>query len=76
MRKVNGIIYTKDHRFVKVVEVVPINFMLWSAREQRNIIYPSFRTSENLAVKLQIKVLTRRADINRHLGHGAPGDGP
>ena len=38
----NGIIYTKDHRFVKVVEVVPINFMLRSAREQRNIIY-SFR---------------------------------
>ena len=35
----NGIIYTKDHRFVKVVEVVPINFMLRSAREQRNIIY-------------------------------------
>ena len=35
----NGIIYTKDHRYVKVVEVVPINFMLRSAQEQRNIIY-------------------------------------
>lgn len=33
----NGIIYTKDHRYVKVVEVVPINFMLRSAREQRNM---------------------------------------
>ena len=26
----NGIIYTKDHRYVKVVEVVPINFMNYS----------------------------------------------
>ena len=35
----NGIIYTKDHRYVKVVEVVPINFMLRSAQEQRNIMF-------------------------------------
>ena len=35
----NGMIYTKDHRYVKVVEVVPINFLLRSAREQRGIIY-------------------------------------
>ena len=35
----NGVIYTKDHRYVKVVEVIPINFLLRSAREQRGIIY-------------------------------------
>ena len=63
----NGIIYTKDHRFVKVVEVVPINFMLRSAREQRNIIYSFLSYLKISPVKLQIKVLTRRADINRHL---------
>ena len=63
----NGIIYTKDHRFVKVVEVVPINFMLRSAREQRNIIYSFVSYLKISPVKLQIKVLTRRADINRHL---------
>ncbi len=33
----NGIIYTRDHRYLKIVEVVPINFLLRSAREQRNI---------------------------------------
>ena len=28
VRKIeNGIIYTKDHRFVKIIEVVPINFL-------------------------------------------------
>lgn len=63
----NGIIYTKDHRFVKVVEVVPINFMLRSTREQRNIIYSFVSYLKISPVKLQIKVLTRRADINRHL---------
>lgn len=49
----NGIIYTKDHRYVKVVEVVPINFMLRSAQEQRNIIYsfvsyPAFFSSREV----------------------------
>ena len=35
----HGIIYTTDHRYVKIIEVLPINFLLRSAREQRNIIY-------------------------------------
>lgn len=63
----NGIIYTKDHRFVKVVEVVPINFLLRSAREQRNIIYSFVSYLKISPVKMQFKVLTRRADIGRHL---------
>lgn len=63
----NGIIYTKDHRYVKVVEVIPINFMLRSAREQRSIIYSFISYLKISPVKLQFKVLTRRADINRHM---------
>lgn len=63
----NGIVYTKDHRFVKIVEVVPINFLLRSAREQRSIIYSFISYLKISPVKLQFKVLTRRADINRHL---------
>ena len=47
--------------------MVPINFMLRSAREQRNIIYSFVSYLKISPVKLQIKVLTRRADINRHL---------
>ena len=31
----NGIIYTKDHRYVKIVEIIPINFLLRSSREER-----------------------------------------
>lgn len=63
----NGIIYTKDRRFVKIIEVEPINFLLRSAREQRNIIYSFISFLKISPVKLQFKVLTKRADINRHL---------
>lgn len=63
----NGIIYTKDRRFVKIIEVVPINFLLRSAREQRNIIYSFISYLKISPVKIQFKVLTKRADINRHL---------
>ena len=68
IRKIeNGIIYTKDHRYVKIIEVIPINFLLRSAREQRNIIYSFISYLKISPVKLQFKVLTRRADINKHL---------
>jgi len=63
----NGIIYTKDHRYVQVVEVVPVNFFLRSAREQRNIIYSFVSYLKISPVRLQFKVLTRKADIERHL---------
>nr|WP_300815655.1 ATP-binding protein [uncultured Acetatifactor sp.] len=63
----NGIIYTKDRRYIKVVEVIPINFLLRSAREQRGIIYSFVSYLKISPVKLQFKVLTRRADIGRHM---------
>ena len=62
----NGIIYTKDHRCLKIVEVVPISFLLRSAREQRNIIYSFVSYLKISPVKIQCKVLTKRADINKH----------
>ena len=63
----NGVIYTKDHRFIKIIEIEPINFLLRSAREQRNIIYSFISFLKISPVKLQFKVLTKRADINKHL---------
>ena len=52
---------------MKVVEVIPINFLLRSAREQRSIIYSFVSYLKISPVKLQFKVLTRRADIGRHM---------
>ncbi len=63
----NGIIITKDHRYVKIIEVSPINFLLRSAREQRNIIYSFVSYLKISPAKLQFKVLTKKADVNRHL---------
>lgn len=63
----NGIVYTKDHRYVKILEVIPINFLLRSGREQRNIIYSFVSYLKICPVRVQFKVLTRRADINLHM---------
>lgn len=63
----NGIIYTKDHRYVKIIEVLPVNFLLRSAREQRSIIYSFISYLKISPVKIQFKVLTKQADINRHV---------
>ncbi len=62
----NGIIYTKDHRYIKIIEVIPINFLLRSAREQKNIIYSFISYLKISPVKIQFKVLTKRADLNKH----------
>ena len=63
----HGVIYTRDHRYVKVVEVVPVNFLLRSAREQRSIIYSFVSYLKIAPVKVQVEALAKRADINRHL---------
>lgn len=63
----HGIIYTRDHRYIKLIEVIPVNFLLRSAREQRNIIYAFVSYLKIAPVKVQFKALTRRADINRHI---------
>ena len=62
----NGIIYTTDHRYLKIIEVVPVNFLLRSAREQKSIIYSFISYLKISPVKIQFKVLTKRADLNRH----------
>ena len=41
----NGVIYTRDHRYVKVVEVVPVNFLLRSAQERYHLFL--YQLSEN-----------------------------
>ena len=63
----NGVIYTRDRRYVKVVEVVPVNFLLRSAQEQRSIIYSFISYLKIAPVKVQFKVLTKCADIDRHM---------
>lgn len=63
----NGIIYTTDGRYVKILEIEPINFLLRSAREQQGIIYSFISYLKISPVKLQIKMISKKADINKHL---------
>ncbi len=45
----------------------PINFLLRSVREQKNIISSFASWMKISPVKIQIKVLTKKADISKHL---------
>ena len=63
----NGICYLRDKRYIKIIEVEPINFLLRSAREQRNIIYSYMSYLKISPVRMQIKVISKKADISNHL---------
>ncbi len=63
----NGIVHLADGRFVKILEIEPVNFLLRSAREQKNIIAAFAAWMKISPVKIQIKVLTKKADIGKHL---------
>lgn len=63
----NGICYLRDKRYIKIIEVEPINFLLRSVREQRNIIYSYMSYLKISPVRMQIKVISKKADISNHL---------
>lgn len=59
----DGIVMTKDSRYVKVLEVMPVNFDLKSLIEQQNIIYYFGSYLKVAPDNLQIKIMTQKADI-------------
>ena len=63
----NGIVHLTDGRYIKILEVEPINFLLRSVREQKNIIHSFASWLKISPVNVQIKVLTKKADIGKHL---------
>ena len=68
IRKIkNGIVYTTDDRYVKIVEVMPINFLLRSPAEQRNIISSFLSYLKIAPPKMQFKVVSKKADIAEYL---------
>ena len=60
----NGTIYTDDGRYVKVLEVLPINFLLKSREEQEQVIYDFEKFLRIAPDNFQIKVLAKKTDIS------------
>ena len=63
----HGIIEMTDGRYIKILEIEPINFMLRSDEEQYNII-SSFASWLKISPQnLQFKSFTRKADSDKHI---------
>lgn len=63
----NGIIETVDGRYIKILEIEPINFLLRSDEEQA-IIISSFASWLKISpMRLQFKSITRKADSDKHI---------
>lgn len=63
----HGIIETTDGRYIKILEIEPINFMLRSEEEQYEIICSFASWLKISPVHLQFKSITRKADSDKHI---------
>ncbi|MFR9537840.1 MAG: hypothetical protein SNJ11_04810 [Rikenellaceae bacterium] len=64
---VNGVIITKDKRFIKVMEVLPINFYLKPESERQNIIANYAAFLKIAPHTLQAQVITQKADMTVYI---------
>ena len=63
----SGVIKLTDGRYIKILEIEPINFMLRSAEEQLGIIYSFAGWLKISPIRMQFKSITRKADTDRHI---------
>lgn len=63
----HGIIETTDGRYIKILEIEPINFMLRLEEEQYEIICSFASWLKISPVHLQFKSITRKADSDKHI---------
>jgi len=64
---VSGMIVTKDKRFVKILEVLPVNFHLKTPHEQQNIIHYFASYLKIAPNNLEIKISTQRLDLEDYI---------
>ncbi len=68
VRNINyGVIETTDGRYIKILEIEPINFMLRSSEEQFGIISSFASWLKISPMRLQFKSITRKADSDKHV---------
>ena len=63
----HGIIETTDGRYIKILEIEPINFMLRSDEEQFGISSSFANWLKISPMRLQFKSVTRKADSEKHI---------
>jgi hypothetical protein len=64
---VDGVVITKDRRFVKIVETLPVNFHLKTPSEQQTIIHYFASYLKIAPDSLQIRVVTQRLDLEGYV---------
>ncbi len=63
----DGVIETIDNRYIKILEIEPINFLLRSEEEQNDVILAFAKFLKVSPVTIQIKCMSRRADSEKHI---------
>ena len=59
----DGVIETKDGRFVSAIEILPVNFKFKTGNEQSKIIRSFEKYLKIAPIKLQFKVVTKNTDV-------------
>ncbi|SDB27502.1 Type IV secretory pathway, VirB4 component [Eubacterium oxidoreducens] len=62
-----GIVYTEDNRRVKILEILPINFLLKSDEEQESVVEDFAKWLKIAPSGIQIKSLSKRADVSSYI---------
>ena len=62
-----GVVITRDKRFIKILELMPVNFYTLSETEQSNAIADFAAYLKVAPDELQINVLTQKFDLNGYL---------
>lgn len=60
----NGVVITKDNRYVKILEFKPINFVYMSVEAQNRIVATFASMLQAVPVSLQFKAVSKKADID------------
>lgn len=63
----SGMIISKDNRYIKIVEVRPLNFFMRSPVDQDVVISTLASWLKIAPIRIQIKSVTRKANIDKHI---------
>lgn len=64
---VNGVIYTEDNRYVRLVEVLPVNFLLKSPEDQNKVINKFIRFLKSAPEHFQILSFATKTDMSKFI---------